>query len=108
MISFIFISLAAICNAFMDAFENENFYESIFRNRNAKFWYKRESWKYAPKIFGWKFDAWHLFKTLMIVCICTAIVAYDRVFSWWLDFLIVGALWNIFFVLFYHKIFRIK
>lgn len=108
MISAILLALAAICNAFMDATENENFYESIFKVKNAKFWYKRESWKYATKVFGWKFDAWHVFKSLMIIFMCLAIVFYKSVFAWWIDFLIAGAVWNIVFVFVYHKIFRIR
>lgn len=101
MISIILFSLAAFFNACMDAFENENFFESIFRNKNQRFWYKRESWKWAKKIGGYKLDAWHISKSCMIICICFAI------FPNWKGF-ILGIVWNIIFVLFYHKIFKIK
>src|SRR5688572_12439947 len=44
MISAIFILLAVFFNAVCDAVENENFFESIFKNLPRQFWYKRESW----------------------------------------------------------------
>lgn len=108
MISLTLIAAAAIFNALMDAFENENFYESIFKHWNAKFWYKRESWIYAKRLGGYKFDAWHIFKSLMVISLCLAVVLYQPVFKWWIDFLIAGAVWNVVFVLFYHKIFKIR
>ncbi len=104
--SYVLIALAAILNALMDIVENENFRTSIFRNLNEKFWYKRESWKHARKIFGWKFDAWHVAKSGMIVCMALAVVLYTGVFPWWVDFLIFGAIWVVSFNLFYNKIFR--
>lgn len=92
----------------MDAVENENISESIFKNLPKQFWYKRESWKYAPKFMGYKFDAWHLSKSAMIICLVCAIVFFERKNAWWLDIIIFGAIWNIGFVFFYHKIFRVK
>lgn len=108
MISTVFITLAAIFNAMMDAFENENFYESIFKKLNERFWYKRISWKYARKIGGYKVDAWHLAKSAMVVCLCFAVALHDQLLPWYLEVLLYGAIWNLVFVLFYHKIFRIK
>ena len=70
--SLVFFILAAVFNAIMDKLENENFYTSVFKNLNEKFWYKRESWKYAKKIFGYKIDGWHLAKSAMIICLCLA------------------------------------
>ena len=106
MISALFILIAAICNAMMDILENENYYGSVFRNYDDHFWYKRESWKYAKKIFGYKFDAWHIAKSVMIVCLILAAILYEPVFGQLYDFLIGGCIWNIGFVLFYHKLFR--
>lgn len=108
MLSLVFIFLAAICNSVMDLLENENFSSSIFRNKNPKFWYKRESWKYAKKIFSWKFDGWHVFKSLMIILLVLAIVFYKPIFNYViLDIVIMGFLWNTTFVAFY-KLFKTK
>jgi hypothetical protein len=112
MISLILVFIAAFFNAVMDATENENFFESTFRDLNQRFWYKRESWKYAKKIFGYHVDAWHLSKSLMIICLIAAIIAFDLPVKNWQDiviYLIVGGFtWNLSFWLFYNKIFHIK
>lgn len=100
MITLILIILASICNAVMDILENENFSSSIFRNLNPKFWYKRESWKYAKRIFGWKFDGWHVFKSLMITFLMLGVVLYKPIFGW-IDFILFGIVWNISFSLAY-------
>lgn len=118
MISLLFILMASLFNSCMDAWENENYFESIFKNWDQKFWYKRESWKYAHKIFGYHLDGWHLAKTSMIICLCAAI--YTEQFSnqvWhtphlilniFIDILVAGILWNLGFKLFYHHLFKIK
>ena len=93
-LSYILIALAAICNAFMDIVENENFHASIFKNLNQKFWYKKGSWLYAKRIGGYKLDAWHLAKSLMIILICVAIITYHP-FIPIIDFVIYGLLWNL-------------
>lgn len=103
MISSVFIILAAICNAVMDRIENENFFKSVFSNKNETFWYKRESWKFAKKVFGYKIDAWHLFKSAMIVSLCLSIVFYIPIFGI-IDFVLFGALWNLTFNVFYNRI----
>lgn len=108
MISALFLILAAFFNACMDAFENENFYESIFKGLNPKFWYKRESWKFARKVGGYRMDAWHISKSAMIWSLVLAIVNYRVVINTYIDFAALGLLWNVVFVFFYHKIFRIK
>lgn len=115
----VFIFLAAFFNACMDAFENENFFESIFKNLNRKFWYKRESWKYAKKVFGYRFDSWHIAKTCMVLCLAGAIVAaifvglcgviaFVNLFGILQIFAILGVIWNGTFILFYHVIFKVK
>jgi hypothetical protein len=103
-LTYIFIALAAVCNALMDIVENENFHVSVFKNLNQKFWYKRESWKYAKQIGGYKVDAWHLAKSLMIILICGAIVNYNP-FIPVIDFIILGTVWNLTFIIFY-KLFK--
>jgi hypothetical protein len=84
----IYIISAAILNALMDIMENENFFSSRLSNLNQKFWYKRESWKHAKKVFGWKFDSWHVAKSLMVMVLLWAVA--DSVIQW----LILGAVWN--------------
>lgn len=103
-------TLAAILNAFMDTVEEENFSNSIFSKLNPKFWYKRESWKHVEPILGYRPDAWHLAKSLMILCLVASIILYREApafrVEWWLDVIIAGIVWNFVFWLFYHKIFE--
>lgn len=89
------LSFAAIMSAVMDILENENFFSSRFANHDQKFWYKRESWKHARKFFGWKLDAWHIAKSLMVICVCGAMA--DSFFQ----FIVLGIVWNISFNLTY-------
>jgi hypothetical protein len=115
MVSLILWALAPIFNAIMDLVENENFYQSIFSKtkevNQLGFWYKRESWKYAKKIFGYKLDAWHIAKSIMIILVTvSSVVAYYQkpVISWYIDLALRGLIWNLVFNLFYNHIFRIK
>lgn len=107
MSGYLLIALMAFLNACMDAFENENYFESIFKNFNQRFWYKRESWKWAKKIFGYHLDSWHISKSLFVICIallpsCT----FDG--DWWVIALNVGVIWNVVFKFFYNWVFKIK
>lgn len=95
-----FIILAALFNAVMDSVENEHFFDTVFRDKDKSFWYKRESWNKATQFGGYKFDAWHLAKSAMIFCFVLAILLYRSWFGWW-DFVIIGVIWNISFNLFY-------
>lgn len=113
----IFWVLSAFFNACADAFENENYFESIFKNWNQRFWYKRESWKYAKKIFRYKIDGWHLAKSAWILCAIVAGVLYVPIagtvihvpiLSSMIDIGISGVIWIGTFNIFYHRIFRIK
>lgn len=111
MSQFIWIAsfaVAAILNAVMDRVENEGFYQSIFRDKKSSFWYKRDSWNKATKVFGWKFDAWHLSKSLMLVFIAIAIVLYKPIFNPLYDFGLAGLTWIVVFNLFYNRIFKVK
>lgn len=104
---FILLIIAVFFNACMDAFENENFFEGVFRGWNQNFFYKRQSWRTAKKIFGYKLDAWHLSKSAMIIAVLF-MSAMPPVFSPWIDALICLAAWNPLFNLFYHVLFKIK
>jgi len=112
MNSLLLLILAAFFNAVMDAVENENVHTSIFKNWDPRFWHKRESWKYVRKIFGYRPDAWHLSKSLMIICMCLAMIFFDFSIKKWQDVLLylvlAGIVWNVSFNIFYHKIFKVK
>lgn len=92
--TFVFIALAAICNAGMDTLTH-NFHQSIFRNLDQTFWNPIHSWK-GKKLFGWvRLDAWHLFKFGMIFSLAAAVG------SWW-----ALLIWGAAFELFYSKIYK--
>lgn len=107
MTGYFIIAFMAFLKACLDAWENENYFESIFKHWNQKFWYKRESWKYAKKLWGYKFDAWHIGWTIMVFCIA-ALTFCEFPGSWWVKILNVGLIWNAVFNIFYHGIFKIK
>lgn len=102
----VLIAVAAAFNALCDSIENENFYESVFRNLNEKFWYKRTSWKYAKKIFGYPVDAWHLSKSAMIICLSFA-AAVAPPLPIIVNVVVFGIVWILSFNLFYNKVFLI-
>jgi hypothetical protein len=106
MVSLFYIFYAAIFNAVMDSVENEHVTQTIFKDLNPKFWYKRTSWAYAKKTFGYKWDGWHMAKSLMIISLCLAVVTYHGMFNLWADFVIFGLIWNGTFNLFYNHIFK--
>lgn len=114
-----FVLLASFFNSVMDATENEpNFNESIFKDLNRKFWLKTVSWAHAKKLWGYKFDAWHISKTCMVFSIVGAVISAVFVGVYLAGkpsflFIIgsvaaIGATWNGSFNLFYHKIFKVK
>ena len=110
------VVLAAFFNSLMDAFENENYFESIFKAWSQKFWYKRESWKFANRFIKYKFDGWHLSKSIMVAIILTGCWLQALVFKkaivqtgqLWVDVvlsvIICGIAWNVtfgFFIIMY-------
>lgn len=80
-----------------------HFEKSIFADMNPKFWNPNVSWKYAKKVFGYKIDAWHLFKSAMIICLCLSVVSYSEICVWWVDFFIFGLVWNTIFNIYFNK-----
>lgn len=104
--SFIFVIISAICVAVMDSVENEHFFNTKFRDLNENFWYKRISWDKAKKIFGWKFDAWHIFKSLSLISGGFALYFYIPVNTWYWDILAIGYYYNTTFNGFYNHIFK--
>lgn len=107
MSGYLLIAVMAMLNACMDAWENENYFESIFKSWNQKFWYKRESWKWVKKLGGFHIDSWHLAKSLFIICI-SLLPSCEFAGSWWVIVLNIGIIWNLVFKLFYHFVFGIK
>lgn len=115
--SFLLVSIAAICNAIMDVTQF-HYHKSIF-NRDGiseSFWNGAISWrnKYINGDFKqgrnnipvWFTDAFHFFKSSMIVCLCLAIITHETIVNFWIDFIILGTLWNLFFRMFYKHILR--
>lgn len=111
MVMYLMVIAMVFFNACMDAFENENYFESRFKKWNPRFWYKRESWKHARKLGGYKLDAWHMSKSLMLLCFAAAVIAAKCAppgGSWWVILINIGIIWNGGFWLFYHKLFGIR
>jgi hypothetical protein len=131
ILSALFIAFASICNAIMDV-TSHHFERSVFYKVKNKYWWdSANSWKNKYingdstlgrikwNILGIKInkpvqitDAWHFFKTLMIIFLCGAIVAgltSTMVFSWYYliaMFITSGVIWNTTFSLFYNRIFK--
>lgn len=100
MLPYVIVFVAAILNAVMDRTENiVAFNRSIFSHLDKRFWCKEISWQYAMKIAGWKADAWHIAKSVM-VCLLLSLAFFDVL--WW-EYLLLGLLWNVTFTFFYHK-----
>lgn len=107
MSNVVFWCIAALLNSVMDSLEEGHFYNSIFRNLNPKFWYKYESWKYAKTILGYRLDAWHICKSLMVICLAAAVANSVTIFpNYWLNFVALGVMWNITFNVFYNHILK--
>lgn len=110
MIALLFFFLAAVFNAFMDSIDEGHFSNSIFRNLDQKFWYRRESWKYAKKILNYPIDAWHLAKSSMWSCVSFGAIVYYKTgpifLHWPLDFVTIGLVIMLTFNTFYNHIFK--
>lgn len=124
IISIIFFVLAAICNSIMDKTDH-HFNKSIFKTfKNRKWWYTPNSWKNkyvdgdstkgrVKILFNINkpvqiTDAWHFFKTLMIIFICISIVTYQPIYNKFIDIIIYGTIWNTNFSLMYNRILKKK
>lgn len=123
--SFIFWSLASICNSIMDT-SNHHYSVSIFKKWNPLWWNGEISWKNkyvnGDSSLGFKklfpntkgflskinypvqlTDAWHFFKTLMIIFLTLSVISFDSSCNIFL-FIIYGFIWNFWFNLFYNHI----
>jgi hypothetical protein len=129
--------LAGICCAVYEiiyvAYDN-----SIFRNLNPEYWNPKMSWIYkwsspikqgsAPKrwyhfgmtpqrperfpysstIFVALTDAWHLFKSIMLLCIMVSLVNYTEIINPIVDTIIFYVCFTFPFEMFYTYILRVK
>jgi hypothetical protein len=112
-LTILFFILAAICNACMDKLA-WHFHKSVFNKLDPNFWNPNVSWRTAKIIpfTKYKLDAWHLFKSAMIIFICIAwAIAFCYGKSSINNFCFVlaliafaGLIWNITFNLFFNKI----
>lgn len=130
MLSLLFFVLAAIANSVMDT-SVHHYSTSKFKTLDRFFWDGEISWKNKyingdPKLgrVRWYFglvkpvqltDAFHLFKSLMIILLSLSITTFDIGFfsiseysliSFPLVVLLYGFLWNTTFSLFYDKILK--
>ena len=119
--------LAALCNAVMDTLAH-HYPTSIFTKWNPQFWNPKISWKNkykaGRKSNGPAFflstgilvaftDAWHFFKSTMIVLLAIAVVMFpctclfnNIVFNILTWMFILGVLWNIPFSYMYNKVLK--
>ena len=107
-LTYIFISLAAICSALMDKAENSiQFQKSVFRKFKPDFWCKTISAhaiKFIP-FTKYRPDAWHLAKSAMIIFWCLASIFYHS-FIPVIDFIVMGVVYNATFNIFYNRLFK--
>lgn len=106
MLNIILWILACACNAIMDTLKH-HFGTSVFKNLNPKFWDPNVSYKHAYIIpyTGYKVDAWHLFKSGMIICMALGTALSTPVSPYvLLDTLIFGVIWNMLFGILYNKL----
>jgi len=99
--SSILIFFAAIFNAIMDKTKDTiQFKSSIFKNKSSKFW-NDEAWKgkFLP-LTKYKANAWHISKSLMLLCLFIAISKTI------LEFAIISTVWLLVFNRFYNKILK--
>lgn len=131
ILSLLFLALAAACNAVMDT-SVHHYSVSKLKKLNPLFWDGENSWKNKyingdPKLgrVKWYFglnkpvqltDAFHMFKTFMIINICVSIITFDKTvllhgdnysfLTFALLMLLYGFIWNTVFSLFYDKILK--
>ena len=118
-ISIVLLIFAGICNSFMDALKTR-YLKSIFQTWKNQMWVNPayswpNKWKNGLKengerfpgsstVFVWVTDLWHLAKMLMLVSIMFAVVLYDPIVAWWIDWFILYCSFTIPFEIFYSKV----
>lgn len=106
----LFVFLAAMFNAAMDTLVH-HYGKSIFTKYPRKYFDPSISWlnkypnrdiKNNARPFVQFSDAWHFFKSSMILCWAIAVITYKPLFdSYWGDLAIIGIVYNNYFTLFY-------
>ena len=91
-----------------------HFHKSVFNGLDANFWDPSVSWQHAKIIpfTKYKVDAWHLFKSGMIIFICMGLmfaymsngIADFNILSFTVILLVLGVLWNATFNLFFNHL----
>lgn len=99
--------LSAIFKAVSDTLQH-HYSTSIFKNLNPGWWNPAVSWQKVKLIpfTSYRPDAWHLSNSFMIVCFVLFGTLYGQLFNWWIDTIILGAVWILMFNLFYDKVLR--
>ena len=116
MISYSFIILASIFNAVMDILQYK-YSQSVFNNLSNKWWNPKISWKNKYKnglkeqgpafvgsttIFVFITDAWHFFKTLMIMSFIFSVIFYTPITNHFIfDFIFLFSIFSIVFEIWY-------
>lgn len=119
MISLVLLFIAALCNALMDTLSH-HWYKFRWRHKVTGQWWNPElSWKNKYMQCGldvrykwyykfvWFSDAFHFFKSLMIVLICASIVMWTEAEPLYklIGFAVCGFVWNLGFGLGYNWIY---
>ncbi len=104
MISLIFIALASLSCSIIDTLMFR-FDTSIFKTDNSKWntWWSDRSKRFWIVQLN---DGWHFFKMWMVVFVILAIVFYQPIFIYYIDFWIYGLVWNLVFNLGYDILWR--
>ena len=121
MNSLIFIAFAGLFKAVMDTL-NFHFYRSVFAIFPHKWWQwfnPEQSWKNKyqwsdNKMIKWLLcnplcwitDAWHFFSMFRIFSYVMAVVLYQPLFYWWIDFLLLWVVHSIIFHIFFTYILK--
>ena len=86
MMTYILVAIAAIFNNFMDALQWWK-KDTIFRDLDDKWWNPNVSYLYVKNFLGWmRFDAWHIAKTISVLCLLTSAVCahfFGIPLGWW-------------------------
>lgn len=109
--SVLLVILAAIFNACMDRVETViSFNNSVFSTLNPLWWSKANSADVVKKIpfTQYKPDFWHLCKSAMICLLLAVPFFYKPIIGGFIDYVLLGILYNVVFEQFYSKILKKK
>lgn len=119
MLSLILIFLAGVCNSIMDVLSFRYEISRFDKLENDKWFNPSISWKNKWKdgdskkgerflgsstVFVFLTDAWHFFKTLMLLLIAVSIIFYKPMINSYIDIIIIYGTFTVTFELFWSKI----